>query len=184
MGLSPDGTRVAYAIEDGELDIWVWDFARESETRLTFGPGLDFLPRWTRDGRRIVFQSKSEGPRNLFTVASDGSGPVERLTTSNNDQYPNSITPDGTALLFCELRPKTGFDILRLALGPPQGAGRASPAIERSSEGTSLVSTPSAEYAANISPNGRYFAYQSNVRAPRHRDRAFHAIVIGHSIAS
>jgi Tol biopolymer transport system component len=81
--------------------------------------------------------------------------------TSNNHQYPNSITPEGTALLFCELRPKTGFDILRLPLAAPQGAGGATVSDERLSEATSLVDSPSAEYAANISPDGRYFAYQS-----------------------
>ena len=162
IGLSPDGTRVAFATEDREFDIWAWDFARESLTRLTFGPSFDYLPRWTPDGRRIVFQSNRAGPQNLYSLLSDGSGPVERLTTSNNDHYPNSITPDGTAVLFCELRPKTGFDILRLPLSAgPRGAGGSTLSDNRLSEATSLVSSPSAEYAANISPDGRYFAYQS-----------------------
>jgi eukaryotic-like serine/threonine-protein kinase len=153
MELSPDGTRLAFAREDEEFDIWAWDFARKSLTRLTFGPSFDYLPRWSPDGRRIVFQSARAGPRNVFSVPSDGSGPVERLTTSNNDQYPNSVTLDGT-LLFCELRPKTGFDILGLSLvATSRGVGSAAT--------TSLVSTPSAEYAANISPDGRYFAHQS-----------------------
>ena len=91
----------------------------KSLTRLTFGPSLDFLPRWTPDGRRIVFRSDRDGPPNLYSVASDGSGPVERLTTSDNDQYPNSITPDGTALLFasCGRRPdstSSGFPVAAL----------------------------------------------------------------------
>ena len=161
IGLSPDGTRLAFSILDREFDIWTWDFSRESPTRLTFGSSYELLPRWTPDGRRIVFQSYRGGPPNLYSVASDGSGPVERLTTSNNVHYPNSITPDGTALLFAELRPKTGFDILRLPLAAPQDAGRAALPDDRRSEATVLVSSPSPEYAANISPNGRYFAYQS-----------------------
>jgi Tol biopolymer transport system component len=161
FGLSPDGTRVAVATTDREFDIWVWDFVRESLTRLTFGPSWDYLPRWTPDGQRIVFNSDRAGPINMYSVASDGSGPVERLTTSNNTQYPNSITPDGTALIFSELRPKTGFDILRLPVAALQGADRATLSDERPSVATGLVSTSSAEYAANISPDGRYVAYQS-----------------------
>ena len=161
MGLSPDGTRVAFASEDREFDIWAWDFARASLTRLTFGDSFDYLPRWTPDGQRIVFQSDRHGRPNVYSLASDGSGPVERLTTSNNDQYPNSITPDGTAVLFCELRPKTGFDILRLPIAPRHSAGMAAMSAEHPSETTSLVTSPSAEYAANISPDGRYIAYQS-----------------------
>jgi eukaryotic-like serine/threonine-protein kinase len=162
IALSPDGTRLAFAIEDGELDIWSWDFARESLTRLTFGPSDDFLPRWTPDGRRIIFQSDRAGRLNLFSVAADGSGSVEQLTTSTNHQYPNSITPDGTEVLFSELRPKSGYDIFRLPLvAPPQGAGSATESDERRAEPTPLVSTTSVEFAANISPDGRYFAYQS-----------------------
>ncbi len=163
MALSPDGSRVAFGIEDQEFDIWVWDFARESLTRLTYGAAFDFLPRWTPDGRRIVFRSNRMGPPNLFSVASDGSGSIDRLTTSNNDQYPNSFTPDGTALLYCELRPQTGFDILRLPVAlSPLGAVTTVAAAEGGLPTTSaLVSTPFTEYAANISPDGRYFAYQS-----------------------
>jgi serine/threonine-protein kinase len=160
VALSPDGMRAAFGIDDQEFDIWAWDFARESVTRLTFEPGVDALPRWTSDGRQIVFQSDRAGALNAYRVAATGSGPVERLTTSRSDHFPNSITPDGTALLFCELRPKTGYDILRLPLAP-RIAGSAAESDERLPEATTLVSSPSAEYAANISPDGRYFAYQS-----------------------
>src|SRR5262249_37648652 len=59
--LSPDGTRVAVAIEDQENDIWVWDFARRTLDRLTFGPASDFAPVWTPDGRRLVFFSQRDG---------------------------------------------------------------------------------------------------------------------------
>jgi len=159
FGLSPDGTHVAF---DRDGEIWTWDFARESSTRLTSDRSWDFLPRWTPDGQRIVFHSNRAGPPNLYSVASDGSGPVERLTTSSNEQYPNSIAPDGSDLLFAERRPKTGWDILRFPVAAAAlSAGRATFSDDRRSEATTLVSTPSAEYAANISPNGRYFAYQS-----------------------
>ena len=61
--LSPDGTRVALDIRDQENDIWVWDFARETLTRVTFDPGLDRAPAWTPDGRRVVFSSQAGGGR-------------------------------------------------------------------------------------------------------------------------
>lgn len=159
MGLSPDGTRLAFVIEDREFDVWLWDLAREVLSRLTSGPSVDDLPRWTPDGERLIFRSDRDGPFNLYSVRSDGSGQVERLTTSDNNQYPNSVTPDGTTVLTCELRPKTGFDILRFpAIAAPERSG----SVAAGSAVTTLVSSPSAEYAANISPDGRYFAYQSN----------------------
>jgi len=42
--LSPDGTRVAVEIEGDGHDIWVWDFARKSLTRVTTDPGTDQSP--------------------------------------------------------------------------------------------------------------------------------------------
>jgi serine/threonine-protein kinase len=47
LRLSPDGTRVALDIRDQENDIWVWDFARQTLTRLTFDRGQDIFPVWT-----------------------------------------------------------------------------------------------------------------------------------------
>jgi dipeptidyl aminopeptidase/acylaminoacyl peptidase len=55
--VSPDGTRVAVAIEDQENDIWVWDLTRRTLDRLTFGPAADFAPVWTPDGRRLAYFS-------------------------------------------------------------------------------------------------------------------------------
>jgi eukaryotic-like serine/threonine-protein kinase len=161
LALSPDGTRVAFASDDQDVDIWTWDFARETLTRLSFEAGIDALPRWTPDGRRIVFQSDRDGALNTYSLPADGSGPVERLFPSKSDQWPNSITPDGTALLLCELRPKSGFDMFRLPMTASRPASRATVSAERAVEATTLVASPAAEYAANISPDGRYFAYQS-----------------------
>ena len=71
---------------DGESDLWVWDVARLTLTRLTFNPGGDLYPVWTPDGRRLIFSSQREGAQNLFWQAADGTGAVERLTRSPNVQ--------------------------------------------------------------------------------------------------
>ena len=34
----PDGTRVAIDTRDQQQDIWIWDIARQTLTRLTFNP--------------------------------------------------------------------------------------------------------------------------------------------------
>ena len=164
LGLSPDETRVAFALEDREAEIFAYDFARQSKTQLTFDRSWESLPRWTPDSQRIVFMSNSAnraGPANLYSVAADGSGQIERLTESTNMQWPNSITKDGT-LLLAELRSGNAYDIFRLPSAAPHGAGKGSQSEERRSEPTALVSGPLDQYAANISPSGRYFAYQSS----------------------
>ena len=162
MGLSSDGKRVAFAVDDREAEIFAFDFARNTSTRLTFDRRFDFLPRWTPNDERIVFTSNRAGAMNLYSVSSGGadSDQAQRLTTASNDQYPNSVTRDGT-ILFAELRAKTGYDILRLPFAASAGAGTATLPAGRPPDATPLLETSSTEYAANISPNGRYFAYIS-----------------------
>ena len=89
--LSPDGTRLALNVSSDHqsTDIWIWDLARETLRRLTFGPGINGLPLWTPDGRRIIFTSNRTGVFNLYSQAVDGTGAVDRLTTSANPQYPD-----------------------------------------------------------------------------------------------
>ena len=63
--ISPDGGRVAVTIFDQETDIWIWDFARETLTRLTVAPGMDLNSVWTPDGRQVAFASDRDGTPNL-----------------------------------------------------------------------------------------------------------------------
>ena len=76
--LSPDGQRVA--VEIGP-QVWLLDLTRDTLTRFTFEGPTNETPHWTPDGKRIVFTSSKEGPRNLFWQLADGSGGLERLTT-------------------------------------------------------------------------------------------------------
>jgi serine/threonine-protein kinase len=152
--LSPDGTRVALDIRDQDNDVWVWDLKRETLARVTFDPGPDRDPVWTSDSRRIVFDSPrggTGGTPNLYWQAADNTGTVERLTTSQNPQYTNSISPDGRHLLFVEQAPNTTGDIEMLTLD-----------AARKSEAAPLVATTFSELNAEVSPDGRWVAYQSN----------------------
>jgi serine/threonine-protein kinase len=163
--ISPDGTRVAFDIRDQENDIWVWDLKRETLARLTFDPGLDQMPVWTPDSRRIIFSSASGGAQNLYWKSADNTGTIERLTTSPHLQIPFTISPDGTRVLFTEAAPKTDQDIWMLALaGPTTPGGAAPPAGSAAGERQvqPLIQTTFNEINADISPDGRWVAYQSN----------------------
>jgi len=154
--LSPDGTRVAMSIVDqGNSEVWIWDFAQETLRRLTFSPGVDSMPLWTPDGRRIVFMSARDGRPALYSQAIDG-GTVDRLTTGANPQWPTSITRDGMLLFGFENGPKIAREVIVVHLtqptspgGGPSGAG---PPVQGLFRGN----------FAEISPDGRYLAYQSD----------------------
>ena len=147
--LSPDGTRLALYIPDQEIDIWLWDLARATFRRATFDRGVDIYPVWPPDGRQLLFSSARAGAVNLFAQAADGSGDVTRLTTSSNVQHATSITPDGTRLVFTETTPATGPDVMQLQL---DGTHTVTP----------LVQTPFSERNAEVSPDGRWLAYEAD----------------------
>ena len=150
--LSPDGRRVAVAITELGNPVWLYDLSRETLTRFTFDGTLNQFPTWTPDGKRIVFDSNQEGPVNLFWQLADGSGGLERLTTSEFSHWPNSWSPDGQLLAYVEGNPTTAWDIWVLRLSDR----KAQP----------FLRTPANEAAARFSPDGRWLAYVSDESGP------------------
>jgi len=149
--LSPDGRRAAVEIDEQENQIWLYDLGRETMTRLTFEGIQNETPLWTPDGKRIAFFSSKEGPLNLFWQSADGTGGLERLTTSEYADAPMSFSPDGQVLAFTRIQPATSRDIWVLRLEDR----KAQP----------FLRTRFIEGAASFSPDGRWLAYVSNESA-------------------
>ena len=144
---------MALGISDQENDIWVWNLARETLTRLTDTPAYDQDPVWTPDSRRIIFASSLAGNSNLFWRAADNTGTVERLTTSPNTQQPTAIAPDRTRLIVAEIVPTTNGDLRVLRMeNKTAGPRQTEP----------LLHTTFNELNGEVSPDGHWLAYQSN----------------------
>jgi len=86
-------------------------------------------------------------PDGLFWRPADGTGSDERLTTSPHPQFPMSFSPDGKSLVVTELKASNDLSLL-----PMDGKGQLAP----------LVQTMFTEGLWEISPDGRWLAYQSN----------------------
>jgi Tol biopolymer transport system component len=147
LSLSPDGLK---AVVRHELDLWMHDLQRGTRSRLTSGNGSNFLPLWNPDGARIVFASNRGGDWDIYSQPADGSGSAEVLLKRPYDQYPYSMSPDGT-LLYLEIHPKTARDLWTLS---PDGK-------------TSLLrATPFNEMLGQFSPGSeggpRWVAYASD----------------------
>jgi Tol biopolymer transport system component len=155
---SPDGGRLALEILDGQNDIWVYEWARDSLTRLTFDPASDETPIWTPDGRRIVFASTrgNSGMTNLYWQAADGSDEAQRLTTSRNEQRPGSWHPTGQFLAFEEFGQTTHSDIMIL---PFERDGRGG---WKAGAPTPFLNTTFSERDPAFSPDGHWIAYASD----------------------
>jgi len=149
--LSPDGQRLALSIFAGSnRDIWVYEWQRDTMTRLTFG-GVNDFPVWTPDGRYLVFAASS----GMSWTRSDGAGKPQALTQSKNDfQAPSSFTSDGKRLAFSE-RPGSGNDLWTLPVESDAAGLRAGkPEV--------LLQTSFDESLGDFSPDGHWLAYRSN----------------------
>ena len=153
VALSPDGTRAAVEIDSGGgVDVWVAELDRGTLQRITTDPGDDTNPLWSPDGRRVLFRSARHGQPELLWKSADGTGNVEVLGSFDagvGEVRPSSWTPDGTTLLVAVLNPGMGPDI---GIVTPDATTNWEP----------LIQTPSLEYAAMVSPNGRWVAYNSD----------------------
>ena len=156
---SPDGQKLALDISDGkQRDIWVYEWARDTLTQLTFDPARIEFPVWTPDGRRIVFASDRAKPGviNLYWVNADGTGDVTRLTDSSRNpgrlfvaskrQVPGVHAKRGATQLDLMILPMEGDAARGWTPGKP----------------TVFLSTPANEVLPMFSPDGRWIAYVSN----------------------
>jgi len=156
--ISPDGKRLALSIreDDGTRDVWIYDTERDSFSRLTFDGALYGPMIWTPDSKWITFGSPRDGPLgNLYRKLADGSGPAERLTTSQYNQNPDSWSPDGSVLVFRETSPNTERDVWILPMD-----GDRKPEL--------LISSPLLDCCARFSPDGKWLAYVSNETGRHH----------------
>ena len=149
--LSPDGRRIAVEVDEPDLvssDVWVYDMALHTRTRLTFDQSAH-RPIWTPDGRRIVYSRGQFSQGDLYWIPADGTGPAESLLVAPDDQWAGDVTPDGRTLLF-----RSG------------GAGPVRSIHTMSLEGTRtprpFLVNQFENHSPSLSPDGHWVAYVSN----------------------
>jgi serine/threonine-protein kinase len=101
--LSPRGDRLALDMTDGtKWSLWVYDLARNTETRLAPEETDVTGPVWMPDGRRVVFSLIRNGHWNIFWAGTDGGIEPQRLIESDHDQVAFSWDPSGKLLAYAQ----------------------------------------------------------------------------------
>jgi serine/threonine-protein kinase len=143
--LSPDGTKIAVDTTDQEKDVWVFDLAKHSPTRISFGPAQESSPVWMSDNRRLLFVSGTD----VIRKAIDGTGKAETVARNPPGGYLSSLSPDGKSVMS-----RTGGGAVDVLMTIPLDGSREPQPL--------LDNNGSSQRNAEISPNGRWIAYDSN----------------------
>jgi len=144
VSISPDGKRLV-----GNLDSTrVLDLITGVSTDLMAPRAGNLNPIWSPDGRYVAISWGKSG-WGVYRKPSTGAGEWEALTLADGLTAPKSWSPDGRFILYAQIRPATGADLMAIPAEP-----NATP--------FPVAQTPATEDQGQFSPDGRWVAYTSN----------------------
>jgi Tol biopolymer transport system component len=152
--MSHDGRRVAMMRarspeESSQINpgIWVWDLEHDGFRRIVVAPPVGNTPIWSPDDTRIVFSSpRNSRPFALYEKAADGSESDRLLLQTDQPVFANDWARE--SLIYRSSDAKGGFDLWTLSV--------------KDGRRQRLLATEFNERDAQFSPDGRWFAYQSD----------------------
>jgi serine/threonine protein kinase/Tol biopolymer transport system component len=97
---SRDGRRVAY-VSYPEGILWRSNLDGSDRAQLSSPPLFAALPRWSPDGKSIVFYNYSAGkPGRIYVVSSDAGSPRRLLPDDTEPKQDPDWSPDGEKIIF------------------------------------------------------------------------------------
>lgn len=151
--LSPDGKEVVVqGTTDREQDIWIHEVDRPVKRRITFDETAEARPTWLPSGKQVTFSGGAFSggetePRNIWIAATDGSGDPTLLYDSPTSDFGFEWSRDGKYLVG------SGRRFLFYLRAKADGNGWERVVLEDDRFG---------HVAPELSPDGRYVAYQSD----------------------
>ncbi len=145
IAVSKDGRWVAYTTyPDGIL--WRSRIDGSERVQLTSPPLSPLLPRWSPDGKTILFFQFAQGadkPARIFEVSPEGGSPHLLLPDDSRQQLDPNWSPDGTKIVFS---------------GQSNDPSSAIRIFDVASRQLSVVPGSNGLYSPRWSPDGRYIS--------------------------
>jgi len=142
LDISPDGKTIVF---DMMGDLFTVPVTGGTATNLTRGLAFDSHPRWSPDGKKILFSSDRSGAENIWWIDVEKKDTFQ-VTKEHDQNFPSATwTPDGDYIVYSK-----GKMQVQLYLVHKNGGG-----------GTQLISSP-ANYKTidpAVSPDGRYIYF-------------------------
>lgn len=155
LDVSPDGRTIVF---DMLGDLYTLPVAGGRATPLTHGPGYDAHPRYSPDGRQIVFVSDRAGGEDVWLMRADGSEPRPITRDPYSRFLSPSFTPDGEAVLVSRAAPQTYGRSIELWLYHRDG-GKGVAVLPTESAPNTPPDQWNNAVGAIASKDGRYFYY-------------------------
>ncbi len=155
--LAPDSGRVIVAngseASSADVDLWLFDLARGSRTRLTRGAAS--LSAWAPDGERFAYSISDNGPAQVYvrrigaSGSAAGTGDDEPLAAGPDTNFALSWSPDGTYVAGVSVNAAhASNDIWVYGVGDPSAS-------------RPFIATEFREGAPTFSPDGKWVAFAS-----------------------
>lgn len=108
VNVSPDGSRVAFAVADPVMtdekseyvrQVWLAKSDGSDASQLTFGEKSSYAPEWLPDNSGIVFLSDRSGKPQIYVLRLRG-GEAEPITSGKIAPSAIAVSPDGKLVAF------------------------------------------------------------------------------------
>jgi serine/threonine protein kinase/Tol biopolymer transport system component len=143
IAFSKDGQWVAYvSYRDGAL--WRSRADGSERLQLTYPPMYAVLPRWSPDGKQILFFEfavAADKPARIYEVSSDGGTPHQLLPADQHQQLDPNWSPDGSKIVFA---------------GESNDPASAIRVLDLATQKVSELPSSQGLYSPRWSPDGRY----------------------------
>lgn len=102
VAFSKDGQWVTY-VSYREGTLWRSKVDGSERLQLTYPPMYPVLPRWSPDGKKIIFFEfalSADKPARMYEISSEGGTPQALLPNDNSQQLDPNWSPDGSKIIF------------------------------------------------------------------------------------
>ncbi len=154
LDVSPDEQLIAITRQEPASpgsDIWVIDWKRKVNTKVTLDPSDDMNPVWAADGRRVAFVTFRRGNADIYVKNASGIGPETPLVETAADEFVEDWSKDGQSLVYKQINGEFE-DLYVLPFDPDGKPGKPFP----------IIQGPYHKDEPQFSSDGQWLAYVSD----------------------